>query len=311
MKLKRVEIVTPVFNRKTETIQWLKSLKRLDTTGFEYHVIVVDDGSTDGLAAVLGSDFPEVEVIKGNGELWFTGGTNKGIEAALKHDPDYIITCNNDTIFHDRSVRNLIACAERNERSVVGPLLLNWDQPHKIFQVAPKWYLSQGGFRHWRHQTVWTVPDHEFEVEIIVGNCVLFPVQAIREAGLMDENRFMQYGDAEYTPRMRKMGWKLLIDPSSYIFCKPNDAPGKFMQLSLKDKLKAFFSRSPSAHSFFKRYSMNMAAGPNKIEGFLSVPIFYFRYLIGKNTEGDWAETVNEPRLADIYADKVVKDRRL
>lgn len=304
----KIEIVTPVFNRKTETLNWLRSLGRLDKAGFDLHVIVVDDGSTDGTSEAVKEEFPEVEIIYGDGNLWFTGGTNRGIEAALKHGPDYILTCNNDTIFHESSVRRMLECAEKYPGSVVGPLLLNWDQPHKLFQVAPKWYLSQGGFRHWQRQTVWTVPERPFEVEIIVGNCILFPVKAIREAGLMDEKRFVHYGDAEYTPRMRKMGWRLLIEPRSYIFCKPNDPPPKFGKMSLGEKFKAFFSKSPNAHSFFRRYYMNTASGPNKIEGLLSLPIFYFRYLLGKNTEGKWAETAEEPTLAEVYADKMMDD---
>ncbi|MBA2378197.1 MAG: glycosyltransferase family 2 protein, partial [Blastocatellia bacterium] len=286
----KISIVSPVHNRKAETLQWLRSLALLDAQGYEIRMVVVDDGSTDGTAEAVREGFPETEIIIGDGNLWFTGGTNRGIEAALKHDPDYILTCNNDTIFDERSLKTMVNCAIKYPRSIVGPLLLNWDVPHKLFQVSPKWGLRYGGYRHWRNQTVWTVPGMPWEVDIIVGNCVLMPVAAVKEAGLMDEKRFVHYGDAEYTPRMRKMGWRLLIEPRARIFCKPNDAPERFRSLSLGKKLKALFSNTPNAHSIWRRHYMNIAAGPNYLQGLLATPIFYIRYLLGRNLEGEWAE---------------------
>ncbi len=308
MSQTKISIVSPVHNRKAETLQWLRSLEELDCDGFDIRVVIVDDGSTDGTADAVAAAFPDTEIIFGDGNLWFTGGTNRGIEAALEHDPDYILTCNNDTICDPRAVRVMVECAQQYPRSVVGPLLLDWTTPHKLFQVSPKWELLSGGFRHWRNQTVWTVPKRPWSVDIIVGNCVLFPVQAIREVGLMDEKRFVHYGDAEYTPRMRRLGWRLLIEPRARIFCKPNDPPPRFRSLSFTDKIKALFSNSPNAHSLWRRHYMNIATAPNYLEGLAATPVFYARYLLGKNLEGDWAETLHEPDLSETFADRVVKD---
>ena len=78
----RVEIVTPVYNRRDITLQCLKSLSRLNCEGLQIHTIIVDDGSTDGTSEAIKKDFPEVEIIKGDGNLWFSEGTNVGIRAA-------------------------------------------------------------------------------------------------------------------------------------------------------------------------------------------------------------------------------------
>jgi len=79
----RIEIVTPVRNRKAITLQCLRSLSRIDRTDLEVHVIVVDDGSTDGTSESIRERFPEIEVVQGDGKLFYTGGTNRGIQAAL------------------------------------------------------------------------------------------------------------------------------------------------------------------------------------------------------------------------------------
>ena len=303
---KRVAIVTPVHNRCDLTLQCLRSIERLDADGLEVFTVIVDDGSTDGTAEKVKAAYPNVQIVSGGGNLWFSGGMNRGFEAALERDPDYILSINNDTVFDRKLLRNLIETAEKHPRSVVGALLLLWDQPHRVFQVAPKWSAYWGGFRHWQLQTVWTVPDRPWKVEIIVGNCALFPVEAIRECGLMDEKRFPHYGDAEYTPRMRRAGWTLLIDPRARAFCQPNTPPPSVGKMPFGKKLRTLFLDKGNANSLWRRTYANLYGAPNKLSGLVATPVFYFRYLIGKNFESSYAERVPEPKLKDLYANEVV-----
>lgn len=304
----KVEIVTPVHNRREETLQFLRSLARCVKTGIQAHVIVVDDGSTDGTAEAIARDFPDVEIIHADGNLWYTAGANRGIQAALRHDPDYVLSVNNDSIFDENCILNMVRCAERYPKSVVGSLLLDWSTPHKIFQVAPRWELIRGGYRHWRNQTVWTVPDRPWEVELIVGNCVLFPADAVREVGLMDEKHLAQYGDAEYTPRMRRAGWRLIIEPTARTFCKPNDLITGFRKMPLSKKVKLLLFDPTGPYSLKRRFFASLGGAPNRFQGLLSIPIFYFRLLIGKNQDGPWAATQPEEPLSTTYARSIVSE---
>ena len=209
----KVEIVTTVHNRKDLTLLCLRSISRLNNDNLDIHSVIVDDGSTDGTSEAIKKEFPDVEVVKGDGNLWFTEGTNVGVRAALKHNPDYVLMINDDQVFDSNCLHYMIETAEKHPRSVVGSLLLLWDVPHKLFQVSPKWETWQGGWQMFEQQTIWTIPKKTWEVGIIVGNCVLVPIDAIREEGLMNSEKYPNFGDAEYTPRLRKKGWKLLIDP--------------------------------------------------------------------------------------------------
>ena len=308
MPRKKVEIVTPVHNRRDETLQCLRSIARADKTGLDVHIIVVDDGSTDETSRAIAESFPDVEIVAGDGNLWYTAGTNRGIGAALLRNPDYILAINNDSIFDEKCIRAMVECAEKHTSSVVGALLLNWETPHRIFQVSPRWELFKGGYRHWHKQTVWTIPQRPWEVELIVGNCVLYPTQAIREVGLMDQKRLAQFGDAEYTPRMRRRGWRLLIEPKARVFCKPNDTAKGFRDQPFRKQLALLFSNRTGLYSLHRRFYASIGGAPNRFQGLLAVPIVYIRYLLGINQEGEWGAKQEEKPLAETFASSVVND---
>ncbi|MBV9242814.1 MAG: glycosyltransferase family 2 protein [Acidobacteria bacterium] len=230
-----ISIISAVRNRREITLQCLRSLDRVDRTGLVIDPIIIDDASTDGTSDAISESFPDVRIIHGTGDLWCSGAVNLGVELALEGDPDYILVLNDDTVFDSEFLRSMIATAEASPKSVVGALLLDWCEPHRVFQVAPRWKTCQGGWQHWQQQTVWTVPDHPFDVELIVGNCTLFPAAAFRQEGLFATRWLPHYGDAEFTPRLRKRGWRLLIDPHARVFNQPNEEPPKMSKMSMSE----------------------------------------------------------------------------
>lgn len=296
----RIEVVTPVHNRKELTLRCLESLGQAALSGIDLHVIVVDDGSTDGTAEALAKEYPDVTVITGDGNLWYTAGTNVGLKAALENAPDFILAINNDSEFDPAFLQHMLATATANPKSVVGAVLVSWDDRKRVFQVAPKWNVWWGGMRHWVKQTVDTLPAAAWEVELIVGNCVLFPAEAIRQVGFMDEKRLPQYGDAEYTPRMRKAGWKLFVDPRARIYCKPNDVPEKISKMGARRMAATMLFDPYHPHSLRRRLNMIVGSAPTKIEGYAAFVIFCARVFLGRNIEGRWAMEQNERPLSEI-----------
>ena len=291
-----IEIVTPVYNRRDITLQCLRSLSKIDDTGFSVHIVIVDDGSTDGTEEAINEQFPAVEVIKGDGTLHYTAGTNRGIQAALKKQPDYVLAINNDSIFDRHFLQRLVACAEENKRAVVGPLLLLWDTPHKVFQIGSHWQTWYGGWRHRFNQTVWTVPNRPFDVEIIVGNCVLYPAAAIRELGLMKDDRFPYgFGDLEYTPRMRKAGWRLLIEPRSKVWCEPNRHPLSPLKLSVGGMVNALLRDYRNPWNLKRQFVARWESAPTRIQAILAYGIMLVRLALKAiGLGGNWPDWPDE-----------------
>jgi len=274
----KVEIVIPVYNRRETTLQGLRSLARIDKTGLAVRIIVVDDGSTDGTSEAIAKEFPEVRIVKGDGTLHYAAGTNRGISAALENNPDFIVTANDDAVFHERFLQRLITAADENPRSIIGALLLLWDEPHKVFQVGQIWKTWEGGWQIPENLTAFNVPPKTFEVECIVGTCVLFPVEAIRENGLMDEEKFPHgWGDAQYLMRMKKSGWKLLVEPKSYVWCEPNTYPKPLHRLPVSEILKILFKNRRHPLNLQRQFIARWESAPSKTKAVAAFAVYCFQ----------------------------------
>src|SRR5687768_11882173 len=98
-------VVIPVFNRKHFTRECLSALE--NQTYKDYTIVVVDDGSTDGTSEMIHDEFPEVTVLKGTGNLFWTASVNMGIRHALQNGADYVLTLNNDGFPHQTFLQSM------------------------------------------------------------------------------------------------------------------------------------------------------------------------------------------------------------
>ena len=86
-------VLIPIHNRIDFTRSCLTSLKNQKFKDFQ--IIIVDDGSTDGSSEMLRDEFPEVKVINGDGNWWWTKSINVGIRDSIDLNPDYYLLLNN------------------------------------------------------------------------------------------------------------------------------------------------------------------------------------------------------------------------
>jgi GT2 family glycosyltransferase len=264
-KLTRISIVTPVHNRRDLTLQCLRSLSDMNSAGIDLQIIVVDDGSTDGTADAVRYEFPEVVILPGDGKLWYAGGTNMGIRTAMESGAEYVLAINDDSVVHPEFLQLMLACARSNPKSVVGALLIPWDRPDRVFQVGARWDTWYGGWRHMQELDAGAVPARAWAVEVLAGNCVLLPAEAIRHVGLMDEFRFPHhFADAEYTVRMRRAGWHLLIEPRARVFCQPNTPLIPMGDLRPAVLLRELFLEPRSPRSLVHQFKTRWHSAPTR-----------------------------------------------
>jgi|SaaInlStandDraft_1057018.scaffolds.fasta_scaffold01596_13 GT2 family glycosyltransferase len=88
---------------------------------FSFTHIIVDDGSTDGTLDMISKEFPEVRVIKGDGNLYWAGGMRLGWENISNTlDFDYLFAYNDDVTFQLDAISSLINALSRISSKVPG-----------------------------------------------------------------------------------------------------------------------------------------------------------------------------------------------
>jgi len=66
---------------------------------WHFRIIITDDNSTDGTSDWLHQTFPDIQILKGNGSLWWSGGINAGVKFVLeKKEFQYILLWNHDNL---------------------------------------------------------------------------------------------------------------------------------------------------------------------------------------------------------------------
>lgn len=206
-------IVTPIHNGKDHTSQFLASLKRQDYANLT--IVIVDDGSTDGSADMITDQFPEVVVLKGDGNLWWTGSTNLGVEYALKHQADFVFIVNNDVALSDDCLSRLAKTAAANPKSLVGSLVCYSTDPDRVWYAGGFFDRPTGQMAH--HHGRRSDYHGLLSADWLTGMGMLIPAAAFGDAGLFDPIFPQYFADADFSLRAKQAGYKLLVDSSCVI----------------------------------------------------------------------------------------------
>jgi len=194
----------------------------MGAAGIPYHIIVVDNASTDGSPDMVARDFPTVQLIRSDSNLGFAGGNNRGLQAADPTIP-YILLLNSDTLIKPGALTALVRFMDEHpDAGAVGPRLLRPDGTPQSYAFGgdptPFYLLCRGLkqllFHRYLHD--WAT-DKTLTVDWVSGACMLVRRAAIEQIGLLDENMFMYFEDNDWCLRMRRGGWKVYYYPQAEI----------------------------------------------------------------------------------------------
>jgi len=97
----KIYILLPVHNRVQITERFIDCL--IKQTYSNYHLILIDDGSTDNTDQMVKSKVSNLSIIKGDGTWWWAGSLQKGIEyleSDNAKDDDIVMFANDDILFN-------------------------------------------------------------------------------------------------------------------------------------------------------------------------------------------------------------------
>jgi GT2 family glycosyltransferase len=281
-----IDILIPVHNNLHLTKQCLPGLTRdieqANNNTFSYSITVIDDGSKDGTEEWIKNNFSYITLLKGDGNLWWSGGINKGAKHAfLKDQKDFVLLWNNDIIpeaGYFLQLSKIIATLDKE--TIIGSKICDLNNPDKIWCMGGKFNPVNGHKYMVVNQSKNDPePPKPLKMDWLTGMGTLIPKEATEVIGYWDENRFPQYfGDTDFTYRAKLAGFKILVYRNLVLY---NDTINtgimhgdKFSQL-----MKSLVSMRSKYNikkewSFYRRYAKSWRA-------YFPLLIKYFRYIGG------------------------------
>jgi GT2 family glycosyltransferase len=224
--MENVAILIPVFNKLEYTKKCLSnltgifgSIKDSDVT---YEIIVIDDNSKDGTYQWISENYQDVNILKGDGNLWWSGGINMGAQYAVETlHSTYVLLWNNDIEVDVSYFKVLEKLIKKYPKGVI--------LGSKIFgNLEKKLVWSMGGVFNpvtGRSEMIgYLTPDNDklnipIEADWLTGMGTLVPSEIIRKIGYWDKENFPQYiGDMEFTYRAKLNGYKNIVHPDLQIW---------------------------------------------------------------------------------------------
>ena len=150
-KITSLTVIIATYNRKLLLRKLLLQVykNKPNNIPLDFKVIVVIDGSIDGTAEMILSEFPNVDIINYiEGNLWWTKSMNLGFKKAVEEQSDYVLILNDDVeIPPDYFINLLEAYQKLPKNSILGSISISINKPHYIESAGSitfnKWNLKR------------------------------------------------------------------------------------------------------------------------------------------------------------------------
>lgn len=194
------------WNGGQSTIECLESLHRRPYA--RQQIVFVDNGSTDGIAAVVRDRWPDILVVVNAANRGFTGGHNQGIATAVERGADYVLLLNQDATVQPDCIARMVALAESDDRiGLVSPVIFYADEPTRV-QFCGHW-IDWAGVRTGGSRVIDVMRQYELAGSAISlwGTALLIRRALVADIGVLDERLFAYYEDTDYSLRSSSRGW--------------------------------------------------------------------------------------------------------
>jgi GT2 family glycosyltransferase len=246
--MNRIHILLPVHNRRQVTSRFIQCLK--NQTYGNYHLILIDDGSTDGTEEMVRNELSELTVIRGKGNWWWAGSLEQGYRWLLSEHrtPNTVVLImNDDTRFGPEFLQTGLSILEGHPRT----LLLA-----ECYGLKSRRFLGGGVHADWRRlrfEQARTADD----INCLSTMGLFLRLEDFANIGGFHPRLLPHFtSDYEFTTRACRKGYKLMTDPSLKLWVDEetswNREPGKVpFSVSPRGLLSKRSPHNPVMWTFF------------------------------------------------------------
>lgn len=180
----KIAALLTCFNRKEKTSACLQSLFDIVP---DCDVYLVDDASTDGTTEAVRQSYPQVHLIQGNGNLFWSRGMYTAWKEAIKGNYDFYLWLNDDIELYPFFLQELIDCmAYGNQQCIVSGLIENFEKTKILYGGSDK------------NKKLIQPNSTPQEITFMNGNVVLIPACVVDKIGIIDPTFHHDLGDVDY-----------------------------------------------------------------------------------------------------------------
>jgi len=215
------------YNGKELTERCIDSLNHC-ISGYNYEIIVIDNGSSDGSVGYLKNKFPTVRIIEEDFNK-FIVAYNDGVKEAKG---EWVFLLNNDMVFKENFLTPLLDHISDKDLFAVGSKMLSFEGKFEKGANIPKF----------RFGYLWlkTKEVDKLTPSIYIGTHGLFRKEMFLELRGFDEIYSPFYSeDLDLCYRAWEKGWKVIVEPRSVIYHKHMATINKFFDRNYILKINA------------------------------------------------------------------------
>jgi GT2 family glycosyltransferase len=211
-------IVILNYNVRPLLVDCLNSLKKAKKRGDDWHIVVVDNKSTDDSVEYLKKHFPDVKLIANNKNSGFSAGNNIALREV---NTPYTLLLNPDTVVYPNTIQTVLSYVHSHPE--VGAATCRVELPdgsldyscHRRF--PDPWnsflYFFSGFFRRFSTYSDSSTGTKAHEIDSLTGAFALIRTKAGKSLQWLDEDYYWNGEDLDFCYRLKESNWKVVYLP--------------------------------------------------------------------------------------------------
>jgi len=222
-----VSVVILNYRGKEMTEECIRSVLQSRYPYFE--IVVVDNYSDDGSAEYLKKIFGKnkrIRILKTKKNLFFTGGFNFG---AVHSKGDWVIFLSNDIVVDRDWIKYLVESTKNDEKCLVQPKILRYDERSVIDNVGGKYDLFGFGIGIGIGEKDEGQYDQDSQLDYASATTFMMNRSFFLELGGFDPWFYSHYEDCDLSFRAKREGGYCILSYKSKIYHRGSMTYKKFV----------------------------------------------------------------------------------